>query len=185
MQNKIHKLDLAELPAFPGPSKNGGKIFKANPNIVNAHQTRVVRSNTIGLIFFLFLFIISLGLTFAAKSSGSDNFYYISAILLFCSSIMSVIQLFTIPNTLHSYSEKISKIFLEVSPLGIKGLTIDYDGNFLIFEAEYGNVQKVIYNPRRLSILLKDGTAYNYDVFCNTHEIYSLINQMSNSISPL
>lgn len=52
MQNNIRKLNPAELPAFPGPSKNGGKIFKANPNIVNAHQTRVVRSNTIGLIFF-------------------------------------------------------------------------------------------------------------------------------------
>lgn len=142
----------------------------------------MICSNTISLIFFLLVFIISLGLTFAAKSSDSENFYYISAMILFFSAIIAIIQLFSIPNTLHSYSDKISKIFLEVSPLGIKGLTTDYNGNFLIFEAAYNELQRVIYNPRHLSILLKDVSIYEYDVFCNTHEIYSLIDEMSNKV---
>lgn len=182
MRNKLHMLKPEDLPAFAGPSKNGGKVFKANPNIVNTNQTQMIRSNTIGLIFFLLVFVASLGLTIAAKSAESELFYYICINLLFFSAIMTIVQIFAIPNTLRSYSNQISKIFLEVSPAGIKGLTTDYNGNFLVFESAYNNIQRVIYNPRHLSILLKDGTSYDYDVFCNTREIYSLINQMSGDV---
>ena len=72
-----------------------------------------------------------------------------------------------------------SKIYLEVSPSGISGITLNEDSDYLFFDVPYKNIAEIIYNSKQISIYTFDGRFYTYDTFYNPREIYSSIIELS------
>ena len=112
--------------------------------------------------------------------SGSDTLVvYIGDFLIFMSFIMIVLFVLSLPYNISAYNDKMSKIYLEVTSSGIKGITIDEYDEYDFFDVEYSNIEKIVYNSKQISIYCKDGKFYDYNVFYNPHEIYSTIVNMS------
>lgn len=171
------------VPRFSGPTKNGGKVFKATPQLINTHNNKVARSNIILVMFGLVFLLLGLIISYSVRDISNQDtlLVYIGDFLVFISFIMIVLFVMLLPYNISTYNNKMSKIYLEVTSSGIKGITIDEDEEYVFFDVEYSNIVKIVYNSRQLSIYCKDGRFYDYGVFYNPHEVYSTIVNMSDS----
>lgn len=170
--------NIDKLPSFSGPSKNGGRVFKATPHVVNSNESSFIKSNIVSIIFFSVLFIIGIVVYLFSKNSDSSLLNYMSGLVIFFSGIMSAVLAVSLPWAVSSYKKMISKIYIEVSPGGIEGITADENRRYVFFNIGYGDIKDIVYNSMQLSIYLKDGRFFNYNVFYNTREIYNTIVEM-------
>lgn len=168
------------VPHFAGPAKNGGKIYKATPHLINTHNNLIARSNIIIILIFLCVFLAGLVITFLAPTGKNSTIDYIGNLLIFSSFVMMIVLLISLPYNISAYNYKMSKIYLEITPDGIKGITTNEEDRYVYFNIDYKNITKIMYNSKQITIYTKDGNAYNYDVFYNPREIYSTILNMSN-----
>lgn len=171
-------IDGKIVPHFSGPSKNGGKIFKATPHIINTHNNMVTRSNIIIIMLLLVVLISGLAITFLTDNSSDNPLSYLGNLMIFFSSVIIVIILISIPYNIISFNHKMAKIYLEVNPDGIKGITTNAFNQYVYFSISYKSIKKIIYNSRQITIYTNDGKFFTYDVFYNPREIYSTIISM-------
>ena len=179
IQNKSSNIDDTIIPNFSGPTSRGGKIFKSTPHIVNNYINMLIRTNIIVILIFLCAFLGGLFISFIFEDSNNANIKYIGSFLTFFSFVMMIVLAISIPQNIASFNAKMSRIYLEVSPTGISGITINDDNDYVFFEVPYKSVTEIIYNSKQISIYTSDGRFYNYDTFYNPHEIYSSIISMS------
>ena len=179
VHNNIQNIDDRIIPDFSGPTSKGGKIFKSTPHIINNYINMIIRTNIIIIMIFLCSLLGGLLITFLFGETKHSNIQYIGSFLTFFSFTMIVVLGISIPQNIASYNEKMSKIYLEVSPTGISGITLNEDSDYLFFDVHYKNIAEIIYNSKQISIYTFDGRFYTYDTFYNPREIYSSIIELS------
>ena len=175
IQNNIQNIDDRIIPDFSGPTSKGGKIFKSTPHIINNYINMIIRTNIIIILIFICSLLGGLFISFLFGNTKHSNIQFVGSFLTFFSVIMIIVLAISIPQNIASYNNKMSKIYLEVSPDGISGITINEYNDYVFFDIPYKNIAEIIYNSKQISIYTFDGISYNYDTFYNPREIYSSI----------
>jgi len=178
-KTSLNSIDEIIIPDFSGPNSRGGKIFKSTPHIINNYTNMLVRSNIITILIFLCTLLGGFFISFLSRGNEDSTISYLGSFLTFFSFIMIVVFAISIPHSLSSYKDKMSKIYLDVSPRGIQGITIDENEDYVWFDILYEDITEILYNSKQISIYTKNGNVYNYDSFYNPREIYSTILAMS------
>ena len=178
-KTSLNSIDEIIIPDFSGPNSRGGKIFKSTPHIINNYTNMLVRSNIITILIFLCTLLGGFFISFLSRWNEDSTISYLGSFLTFFSFIMIVVFAISIPHSLSSYKDKMSKIYLDVSPRGIQGITIDENEDYVWFDILYEDITEILYNSKQISIYTKNGNVYNYDSFYNPREIYSTILAMS------
>jgi len=173
-KTSLNSIDEIIIPDFSGPNSRGGKIFKSTPHIINNYTNMLVRSNIITILIFLCTLLGGFFISFLSR--GNEVKKPPSSVHR---KISIVVFAISIPHSLSSYKDKMSKIYLDVSPRGIQGITIDENEDYVWFDILYEDITEILYNSKQISIYTKNGNVYNYDSFYNPREIYSTILAMS------
>ena len=139
----------------------------------------IVRTNIIIIMMFLCSLLGGLLITFLFGETNHSNIQYIGKFLTFFSFTMIIVLAISIPQNISSYNDMMSKIYLEISPAGISGITVNEGNDYVFFDIPYKNIVEIIYNSKQISIYTLDGNSYIYDTFYNPREIYSSILELS------
>lgn len=173
-----NQIEKRVIPGFSGPTSDG-KVFKATPHLINNCTNTLLRSNIITIIIFLCILIGGFAITVFSNENSKSLFWYVGTFLMFFSLIMILVFAISIPHTLSSYKDKMSKMYLEISSSGVQGITTNEDDDYVWFDIPYGDIADVVYNSKQISIYTTDGNLYSYGIFYNPREIYSDILRIS------
>ena len=141
IQNNIQNIDDRIIPDFSGPTSKGGKIFKSTPHIINNYINMIIRTNIIIILIFICSLLGGLFISFLFGNTKHSNIQFVGSFLTFFSVIMIIVLAISIPQNIASYNNKMSKIYLEVSPDGISGITIN---EILIHATTWMNFQNML-----------------------------------------
>ena len=173
------RVNYIESPIFAGPSKDGGKIFKANPRMAKNRANRLILGNVI--IFMLCIVAIICGIFCCVSDMGQNMILnYIGQLIIIFSAAIMIVLAVTGVKSISDFNNKMSKIYIQIEHDRMKGLTLDREERFVYFDVAYTEIEKIKYNAKIIIIYLKNGKFVDYNVFYNPREIYTTIRNFAN-----
>lgn len=182
-KNKPDYLAAHPIPGFAGSPKNGKRVFKATPLLINSHNCKTVHSNVIVVVISFVMFITGLVHSVLSGDNDSDTIRLCGNIIVFTSLVAALTSLISTPYAVSSYSRKMSEIYLEINQDGIKGISLNEFNGLFFFDIRYGDIKRIACNSSQIGFYLRDGRYINYNVFYNPHEIYSAIKKITDKQS--
>lgn len=167
-------MSQTESPYFAGPSKDGGKVFKANPRLVSERNSHIIQSNIIFIMLCILALILGVVLCVTSSESNSIQNNAGQVVIIFSIAMMIILGV-TGPQTMAEYNRKMSQIYIEVSKDRVRGMTIDKDEHYVYFDVPYSEISHIVYNSKLIVIHLKTGKYLDFDVFYSPREIYQAI----------
>ena len=179
MGKEAGRVNYIESPIFAGPSKDGGKIFKANPRIAKNRANRLALGNII--MFMLCVVALICGIFCCVSDMGQNLVLnYIGQLIITFSVVIIMVLAVTGTKSVSDFNNKMSKVYIQIDRDRMKGLTLDREERFVYFDVAYTEVEKIKYNPKIIIIYLKNGKYVDYDSFYNPREIYTTIRNFAN-----
>lgn len=150
------------------------KIFRASPRHVMQGKNKIIVSNIFGIVLCIVAFIV--GLIFSINPSDIES--QTGPAMMICSLVMLGVLTVSMPYSLAKYNSMMSRVHIKVLKERIKGVTVDEDDSYIAFDFTYGEIAKIFCDKTSLTIALKEGQYYQFDIFSNPREVYNEIEKI-------